>query len=181
MIAATPQRACGDCSLCCKLLRIASLDKPNGKWCSHCKAGKGCDIYESRPQDCRDFDCSWLTGQLGDAWYPLNAKLVIDMKGPWVMVHVDPSVPNRWREEPYFSQIQYWAAFGVDRGVWVLVFVKKRVRIILPNKELDVGEFSPGDHIMIGEIPTSGRRDWHAYIRKAKDIPPEERDKFVVS
>jgi hypothetical protein len=180
MIAATPQRACGDCSLCCKLLRIASLDKPNGKWCSHCKAGKGCDIYESRPQDCRDFDCSWLTGQLGDAWYPLNAKLVIDMKGPWVMVHVDPSVPNRWREEPYFSQIQYWAAFGVDRGVWVLVFVKKRVRIILPNKEIDLGTYESGDFVIVGEVPSPAGRDWRAVIRNERNLTPEERNKFAI-
>jgi hypothetical protein len=65
--------------------------------------------------------------------------------------------------------------------VWVLVFVRKRLTVVFPNKELDVGEFSPGDHIMAGEIAASGGRDWHAYIREAKDIPPEERDRFLVS
>jgi hypothetical protein len=175
------RRACGDCSLCCKLLRIASLGKPVATWCSHCKAGKGCEIYDSRPQDCRDFNCSWLTGNLGDAWYPLNAKLVVDMNGPWITVHVDPTVPNRWREEPYFSQIQYWATFGADRGVWVLVLVRKRLRIIFPDKEVDLGAFESGDCVVIGEsFPPSGR-EWRAFIRKPKDVTPEERSTFAIA
>ena len=28
-------RACGACSLCCKLLPIAALDKPHDRWCMH--------------------------------------------------------------------------------------------------------------------------------------------------
>ena len=96
------------------------------------------------------------------------------------MVHVDPSVPNRWREEPYFSQIQYWAAFGVDRGVWVLVFVKKRLRIILPDKEIDLGTYEPGDFVIVGEVPSPAGRDWRAVIRKERNLTPEERNKFAI-
>ena len=178
-----PGRACGSCSLCCKLLRIGSLEKPNGTWCSHCKPGKGCLIYESRPQECRDFHCSWLTSRdLSDVWYPLNSKMVVDVKGQWVVVQVDPAYPTRWREEPYYSQIKNWSKLGVDNNVRVLVFIKKRLTVVFPNKELDLGEFDPGDHIMAGEVQAApGGRDWHAYIRKAKDIPPEERDKFIVA
>ncbi len=101
--------------------------------------------------------------------------MVVDVKGLWITVQVDPSHPHRWRQEPYYSQFKYWATFGADRGVRVLVFLKKRLTIIFPNKELDVGEFNSGDQIVIGEIPSSGVRDWHGYIRRAKDIPPSER------
>ena len=57
-----PGRSCGECSLCCKLLRIEAFNKPVGTWCSHCAPGRGgCTIYETRPTECRDFYCAWLT------------------------------------------------------------------------------------------------------------------------
>jgi hypothetical protein len=180
MVAASTGRVCGECSLCCKLLKIESLEKPVGKWCSHCTSGNGCKIYESRPQACREFNCFWLTGHLGEAWYPPTAKLLVDVKGPWITIQADPSSPNCWRQEPYFSQIKYWATFGIDRGVWVLVFVKKRLRIILPNKEIDLGTYEPGDYVMVGEIPSPAGRDWKAVIRKGKDLTPDERNRFAI-
>jgi hypothetical protein len=179
-IAASSGRVCGACSLCCKLPQIEPLEKPAGKLCSHCNAGNGCSIYGSRPQVCRDFSCFWLAGHVNDAWYPPHAKLMVDIKGKWIMVQVDPGSPNRWRQEPYFSQIKYWATFGIDRGVWVLVSVKKRLRIVLPNKEIDLGTYQLGDYVTVGEIPSPGGRDWTAVLRKAKDLTPEQRDRFAI-
>jgi hypothetical protein len=173
---AAPGRTCGSCSLCCKLMRIGELEKPNGRWCSHCKPGKGCLIYDSRPEECQTFNCAWLrSSDLGEVWYPLNSKMVVDAKGPWITVHVEPAYPTRWREEPYYSQIKNWSKNGVDNGARVLVFVKNRATVILPNKDLDLGEFNDNDQITIGEVPTSGgsgARDWYAYVRKAGDVVP---------
>src|SRR5262245_15487060 len=54
-----PGRSCGECSLCCELLRIDSLAKPVGTWCPHCKPGKGgCVIYGEHPVECQRFICS---------------------------------------------------------------------------------------------------------------------------
>src|SRR4051794_7389373 len=63
-------RACGSCSLCCKLLPIRELEKPENKWCVHCKpASGGCTIYADRPPSCREFACHWLISKnLGDEW-----------------------------------------------------------------------------------------------------------------
>jgi hypothetical protein len=57
---AIPARACGDCVACCKVLNIDEPDmvKPADQMCMHC-TGKGCGIYESRPQVCRSWDCVW--------------------------------------------------------------------------------------------------------------------------
>ena len=44
-----PGRACGTCSLCCKVLSVFELAKPAGKWCTHCRPGNGCDVYATRP------------------------------------------------------------------------------------------------------------------------------------
>ena len=52
---------CGDCGLCCKLMGVASLDKPPGKWCSHFRRASGCAVYADRPGDCIAFNCTWLS------------------------------------------------------------------------------------------------------------------------
>jgi|MDTB01.3.fsa_nt_gb hypothetical protein len=51
-------RDCGDCTLCCKLPAIKDF-KVGYKWCEHCNIGKGCNIYETRPKPCIDFNCIW--------------------------------------------------------------------------------------------------------------------------
>lgn len=60
MGAAKPNRPCGDCVACCKVLNIAEPDmvKPADQMCMHC-TGKGCGIHGSRPEICRTWDCAW--------------------------------------------------------------------------------------------------------------------------
>lgn len=55
------RRECGDCTVCCKVLGIAELDKPVHTVCVNCSTGKRCDAYEARPASCRRFNCVWLT------------------------------------------------------------------------------------------------------------------------
>jgi len=57
---AIPARACGDCVACCQVLNIDEPDmvKPADQMCMHC-TGKGCGVYDTRPQVCRDWDCVW--------------------------------------------------------------------------------------------------------------------------
>ena len=67
----TAAKACGTCSMCCKLPSIAELEKPAGVWCQHVLKGKGCGIYEARPEVCRAFRCSWLRDpDSPDSWRP---------------------------------------------------------------------------------------------------------------
>lgn len=56
--------ACGDCSLCCEVMRVSApgWDKPPRQRCPHqCK--RGCGIYEQRPENCEGFECLWLVSQ----------------------------------------------------------------------------------------------------------------------
>lgn len=55
-------RVCGGCNACCKPFAIPDIGKFTATWCAHCIRGTGCSIYESRPQACRLFQCSWLKG-----------------------------------------------------------------------------------------------------------------------
>jgi len=62
------EKECGDCHLCCKLPQLNDLDnnmiKPSYSWCKNCTIGKGCDIYETRPDNCKGFKCLYKMGLL---------------------------------------------------------------------------------------------------------------------
>jgi hypothetical protein len=134
--------------MCCKLLDIdePELKKPGGAWCSHCRPGQGCGIYDTRPNVCRGFACELLINpDLSDPWKPSRSKIVVrrakDSRG-YETVHfiVDPAVPGRWREPPYLAVIKQAAAsvLEADGGRFV-TYVKTGGRsiLILPHKEVD--------------------------------------------
>ena len=58
-----PERACGDCNVCCVALTIddPQLRKPQGYRCKNTLPNKGCAIYDNRPDMCRTFFCGWRT------------------------------------------------------------------------------------------------------------------------
>ena len=106
-------RVCGTCSLCCKLLPIRELEKPENTWCVHCRpAAGGCTIYADRPHSCREFACHWLISKnLGDEWAPAKARMFVHynhdpLGNVGLYVIVDPSRPDAWRREPYWSQLK---------------------------------------------------------------------------
>jgi len=161
-----PERSCGECSLCCKLLKIETFNKPAGIWCTHCAPGRvGCTIYEKRPMECRKFFCAWLTSPaLGPDWRPNKCKMLVRHEGNLVAIHVDPSDPAAWRREPYFQDIKTLATRAVDANQQVAVYIKSRVIVIFPNKEIDVGIMNPGDHLVVRELVGPRGRDWNAFI-----------------
>jgi hypothetical protein len=116
-------RACGSCTLCCRLPDIDALEKPANDWCRHCIDGEGCRIYEQRPQLCRDFLCLWRTDEgLDDSWDPARSRMMIYRQGPQVTVLVDPDYPEIWKQTPYAETLQHWARAG-EAGQYVIVFV----------------------------------------------------------
>lgn len=116
------KRSCGSCSMCCKVMQIPGFaGKPDDHdWCQHAKAGcGGCAIYSSRPDPCRDFHCMWLTdGRIPDYWFPAKSKIVISPHlaedRAYVAFIVDPAYPQRWREEPWFSDLKTMARAGLQ-------------------------------------------------------------------
>jgi coenzyme F420-reducing hydrogenase beta subunit len=57
-----PDRSCGTCTACCKVLAVHAVFKPKAVWCIACDVGKGCTIYETRPPECANYACAWLAG-----------------------------------------------------------------------------------------------------------------------
>ena len=181
--AAVTGRACGKCSLCCKVLGIGELNKPPGTWCSHCRPGKvGCAIYDQRPSECASFTCLWLTStELDAAWHPLTAKIVVHLEnaGNRVAVRVDPAFPMRWRDEPYYGRLKQWARYGVDHRSQVVVYTGKNVTVVLPNKDIDLGPIEAGDYIMVQELRGATGRDWKAFITPAGEVRTEDQGRWV--
>jgi len=96
--------SCGTCTLCCKTMKVHELAKAAHVWCQHCRIGKGCEIYETRPESCRIYDCLWLQTQRLDR--PMAAELRPDRSrvvvgttngGDDVVLYLDPDRPDAWQ------------------------------------------------------------------------------------
>ncbi|HTQ14454.1 MAG TPA: hypothetical protein VMH86_11320 [Rhizomicrobium sp.] len=100
-------RNCDGCTLCCKVLAVEALEKPPNVLCRHCEEGKGCTIYDGRPQLCRTFLCGYLLEpSLGPEWHPRVSGLILMANGPQMVVTVDPARPDMWRREPCYSAVR---------------------------------------------------------------------------
>jgi hypothetical protein len=147
---AAPGRDCGTCTLCCKVYDVPSLNKPLGKWCSHCTPGRGCGIHETRPDHCRSFYCFWMTQNwLGPEWKPEVAKfaITIDPISRYMLVQVDPGQPKAWRQEPYYGQFRRWAQAMLAQERLVVVFNNRSGTVITVNGEVELGVMGPQDRI----------------------------------
>lgn len=133
-----PSRACGECGLCCKLMGVAALDKPPGRWCRHFRRASGCDAYRQRPDDCRIFNCLWLlTEALDEKWKPTQAGFLMHAEagGARLIVECDPARPHDWKRSPYHETLVLWAEAGQE----VLVFAGRRgVRLGAAGRESPV-------------------------------------------
>ena len=113
--------ACGQCSLCCKLLGIEEIEKPPGVWCQHCTPGTGCMIHEqaSFPMDCHSYACLWRQAKdegnpLPDELRPDRSKVIIDAAKTQHAHHVrcDPASPTAWRNPKIVSILDQLARRG---------------------------------------------------------------------
>ena len=73
------KRECGECSLCCTVLRVDELAKLGGRPCVHQRQEGGCRIHSKRPEICRAYRCAWLGGAFGDDDRPDRLGAVVDL------------------------------------------------------------------------------------------------------
>lgn len=59
---------CGKCGVCCKVCNIEVLNKPANVMCRH-YGSQGCMVYKNRPEDCKTYQCIWVTQQEIDLKY----------------------------------------------------------------------------------------------------------------
>src|SRR5262245_48894704 len=99
-------RTCSGCTLCCSLPGVVELQKPVFTICKHCAVGKGCKIYEVKPQECTDFLCSYrLSPEVAEYWNPKVCGMILhrEVSGNIDMTSVMCSngAKHRWKQEPY--------------------------------------------------------------------------------
>lgn len=153
-----PGRSCGSCTLCCKVMGIAELKKPVGKWCPHCSPAKGCAIYGDRPSECRAFNCGWLVdARFHEGWKPEKSKMVVTtgLDGNSFEIRCDPGFPAVWRSEPFHSEIREMATAAERHDGSVYVMVGKKTTLVTRDLEFELGEISVGQRIV---RERSGRR-----------------------
>lgn len=78
-----PERRCGTCSLCCRVLRVEPLRKLGGVACTHQDEGSPtpCGIHGSpdRPALCGAYRCAWLQGRFKAGDRPDQLGAVLDV------------------------------------------------------------------------------------------------------
>ncbi len=129
---------------------VAALAKPVAKWCPHCAPGRGCKIYETRPEECRTFNCNWtFDTRLGPQWKPEKSKfiLITAPEGNGLEIRCDPGFPTAWRVEPFHSQIRDWSREALEMGGIVVVYVGNSGTLITPDREFVLGEVRETDRI----------------------------------
>ena len=74
-------RDCGDCTVCCTVLKVDSPDfsKPAATPCAFLSSG-GCGIHPTRPTICRTWFCAWRRiAALTDAARPDRSGLLVSL------------------------------------------------------------------------------------------------------
>jgi hypothetical protein len=118
-------RACGSCTLCCKLLPIPTLNKTAGERCKYQRTNKGCTIYSDRPLACRVWSCRWMADRDTKGMHrPDRAHYVIDIAWDYITVRpasgedakmtvlqvwVDPSFPAAYKSPELRAFMQHVA------------------------------------------------------------------------
>jgi len=147
--------------LCCKVLAVAALDKPGGAWCRHCRVGRGCGIYEERPQECRTFGCLWLADPLfPDELKPERSKLVfvLEANKARLVAHCDPGRPLAWRQPENYRLLKNIARVSAESGRQLVVALGESYTAILPDRDVPLGVVKPGQSIIYRDaLDATGR------------------------
>ncbi len=155
-----PGRNCDGCAMCCKLVAVREIDKPEFKWCPHCLDHSRCAIYEDRPRTCCGFYCQYrMDPGLDERWKPSICRIVVapEPDEDRLSIYVDPSRPHIWRSEPFYSVI---CGFGLDapeKETQVIVWQGQQAIAILPDREKKLGRIQADQMIITtGRITASG-------------------------
>jgi hypothetical protein len=142
MTAAATGRSCGSCTLCCKVYDVPVMEKPRGVWCKACTPGKGCGIWDSRPEFCRSFHCQWIhDASLGPEWKPDVARFVMNIQhGKMLAVAVDPGHRHAWRREPYYSAFKGMVPKLFSQGLMLVVSDGVNKVLVTPDADIVVSK-----------------------------------------
>ena len=86
-----------------------------------------------------------------------------------LIAYVDPGRPDAWKAEPYYSQLKKWSEENVSEGKQVVVFIGHRAIVILPDRDVDLGDVAEDELII-----TTGRRGPRGIEFDAIKLKPDD-------
>ncbi len=131
---------CQNCTGCCLVFSVEAVGKAFGEPCKHLGPtlfGKGCQIYNDRPDACKRYVCLWLDSQrraevesMSEAMRPDVCKVVLGW--PWgtdretLFVYPYPGHETAWQKPP----ISLYLRDVLARGAKIVVVAgDKRIAI----------------------------------------------------
>lgn len=102
------ERSCGSCSLCCTVMGIMELGKPDNQRCPKLNDIGRCTIYPTRPEECRSYSCMWRAGLLPKHLSPerIHAVCNVSNDGKILVFNIDTRFPYRHKKGPLFDFIE---------------------------------------------------------------------------
>ncbi|MDJ0787247.1 MAG: hypothetical protein QNK05_10610 [Myxococcota bacterium] len=101
-------RACGECTLCCRVLRVDELRKLGGTPCPELSSDPpGCGIHATRPSICRRYRCLWLQGGLEEDERPDALGAVVDLltEGAVTYLAIREAEPGELARNPKLAAV----------------------------------------------------------------------------
>jgi hypothetical protein len=163
-----PGKSCGPCTMCCKVYEVPVVEKPAGKWCTHCKPGRGCGIWETRPQFCRDFHCRYIVDpNLGPQWRPDISKFVMNYQpnGSFA-ISCDPGARHAWKQEPYYSSLKRMSQQLLENGIAMYVSDGVNKIIVTPDEDVIACTIHEVPDYLIEKIDRAGKTHWRVTINR---------------
>jgi len=152
-----PDRHCGTCTLCCKLLPVRELEKDANTKCRH-QSSKGCGVYRRPgfPDSCRLWSCRWLVDDdTADMLRPDRTGYVLDIMPDMMRLE-----NNDTGEVHEIEVVQVW----VEGSRAPLVFDKRLRRYAERRAERGAAlllRFADGSAMAMFAPALSSDGEWH--------------------
>jgi len=82
--------------------------------------------------------------------------MVLSSDGANITASLDPGHPAAWRNEPYYSELKRWSALAAPSMGHVYVKIGKRLIVVHPHADSDLGIVEDDDRLLTSEIRLPG-------------------------
>ncbi len=117
-------RDCNGCAECCYTMQVSRSDsttKRCGEWCENVVGDgkhRGCGIYASRWQPCRDFVCAWAAGLIPEDLWPAKTRCIVSFSNDGTRLTI-----YEHKDRPRASMsgaMGRWVSLVLDAGIPVV-------------------------------------------------------------
>lgn len=110
------KKECDGCTMCCELLPVPQLQKPESVLCGQCEVKVGCRIHNVRPMVCRTFDCVYIQDiDMDLELRPDNCKVMFEKVTDTLYLALElPRNVGSWKSEKVLGFIKELNKKGIS-------------------------------------------------------------------